>query len=163
MPKPLSIKSRVRLPAFEYHQHYPHHPICTSHKHNNTRPDSPEGLPGHIQFDKQRIYWSLVWDLIACTISNTLLMTRMGSVMRRTTRNQSIGRWSVCTNKLTKTAMTSSILISKKRTSNSERHATHVALAPLGVVLDVGIGAFLQLGEHVLHPAPAERALISSS
>ena len=43
---------------------------------------------------------------MACTISNTLLMTRMGSVMRRTTRNQSIGRWSVCTNKLTKTAMT---------------------------------------------------------
>ena len=57
--------------------------------------------------DRQiRIYWSLVLDLIACTISNTLLMTRMGSVMRRTTRNQSIGRWSVCTNKMTKTAMT---------------------------------------------------------
>ena len=41
---------------------------------------------------KNRIYWSFVLDLMACTISNTLLMTRMGSVMRRTTRNQSIGR-----------------------------------------------------------------------
>ena len=34
-------------------------------------------------------------------------------------------------------------------------HAAHVALAPVGVVLDVGVGAFLQLGEHVLHPAAA--------
>ena len=34
-------------------------------------------------------------------------------------------------------------------------HAAHVALAPFRVVLHVGIGAFLQLGEHVLHPAAA--------
>ena len=34
-------------------------------------------------------------------------------------------------------------------------HAAYVALAPFRVIFHIGIGTFLQLGEHVLHPAPA--------
>ena len=73
---------------------------------------------------------------MARTISNTLLMTRIGSVMRRTTRNQSIGRWSVCTNKLTKTAMTNN---DQKMRHPLDSKNTFVLFQKLPMVLSVWI------------------------
>ena len=35
------------------------------------------------------------------------------------------------------------------------RHAAHVALTPVGVVLRIGVGTELQLADHVLHAPPA--------